>query len=133
MANCINLQLLIVISKTSIILDMHHHKTYMHINFQQNRVSRSVKTVHTNLFAKKLAIRILKNHAFRTCTYPLTDIQADFEINRHVRYQNTAKRNYFHRRTDGRTDERHDGQTDRQTSRTTTICSFFEEKKTTKK
>ena len=31
---------------------MHHHKTYMYINFQQNRVSRSVKTVHTNLFAK---------------------------------------------------------------------------------
>ena len=27
-------------------------KAYMHINFQQNRVSRSVKTVHTNLFAK---------------------------------------------------------------------------------
>ena len=24
----------------------------MHINFQQNRVSRSVKTVHTNLFAQ---------------------------------------------------------------------------------
>ena len=24
----------------------------MHINFPQNRVSRSVKTVHTNLFAK---------------------------------------------------------------------------------
>ena len=31
---------------------MHHHKTYMYINFQQNRVSRSVKTVHANLFAK---------------------------------------------------------------------------------
>ena len=25
----------------------------MYINFQQNRVSRSVKSVHTNLFAKK--------------------------------------------------------------------------------
>ena len=32
--------------------DMHHHETYMSINFQQNRVGRSVKTVHTNLFAK---------------------------------------------------------------------------------
>ena len=31
---------------------MHHRKTYMHFNFQQNRVSRSAKTVHTNLFAK---------------------------------------------------------------------------------
>ena len=34
------------------ISDMHHCTTYMHINFQQNRVSRSVKTVHTNLLAK---------------------------------------------------------------------------------
>ena len=50
--------------------------------------------------------------------YPLTDIQADFEINRPVRYRNTAKRNYFHRR-----------QTDGQTSRTTTIGSFFQKKK----
>ena len=32
---------------------MYHRKTYMRIFFQQNRVSRSVKTVHTNLFAKK--------------------------------------------------------------------------------
>ena len=32
--------------------DMHHRKTYMYINFQQNRVSRSVKSVHTNVFAK---------------------------------------------------------------------------------
>ena len=35
---------------------------------------------------------------------PLTDIQADFEINRPVRYRNAAKRNYFHKRTDRRTD-----------------------------
>ena len=34
----------------SILLDMHHHKTYMYINFQQNWV-RSVKTVHTNIVA----------------------------------------------------------------------------------
>ena len=32
---------------------MHHCITYMYINFQQNWVSRSVKTVHTNIFAKK--------------------------------------------------------------------------------
>ena len=37
---------------TSTLSGMHHRKTYMHINFQQNRVSRSVKTVFTNLFAK---------------------------------------------------------------------------------
>ena len=36
----------------SALSDMHHRKTYMYINFQQNRVSKLVKTVHTNLFAK---------------------------------------------------------------------------------
>ena len=46
-----NLQLPILISKKSIISDMHHRAMYMYINFQQNQVSRSVKTVHTNLFA----------------------------------------------------------------------------------
>ena len=40
---------------------MYHHKAYMYINFQQNRVCRSVKTVHTNLFAK-----IRKLHKFAT-------------------------------------------------------------------
>ena len=54
MASCINFQLPIVILKKSILLDMHHLKTHMYINFQQNRVTRSVKTVHTNIFAKKL-------------------------------------------------------------------------------
>ena len=37
-------------------LDMHHHKTYMYINFQQNRINRSVITVHTNVFRKKLQV-----------------------------------------------------------------------------
>ena len=31
---------------------MHLHKAYMYIDFQQNRVCRLVKTVHTNLFAQ---------------------------------------------------------------------------------
>ena len=35
----------------SIISDMHHRITYMYINFQQNLVSKSVKTVRTNIFA----------------------------------------------------------------------------------
>ena len=39
-----------------IILDMLHHKTDMYIIFQQNRVNRSVITVHTNVFAKKLQV-----------------------------------------------------------------------------
>ena len=47
-----NLQLPILISKKSIInSDMHHPAMYMYINFQQNQASRSVKTVHTTLFA----------------------------------------------------------------------------------
>ena len=49
------------IFKKSTLSDMHHCKTYMYINFQQNQVSRSVKTVHTNLFAK-----IYKLHKFVT-------------------------------------------------------------------
>ena len=45
--------------------------------------------------------------------YPLTDIQADFEIDWPFRYQVTAKRNYLHRRTsDGQTDGTTDGRTD---------------------
>ena len=63
--------------------------------------------------------------------HPLTDIQADFEINRPLDIKVPRKKNG----TDGQTDRRTDGQTDRrtdgQTSRTTTIGSFFE-KKTTK-
>ena len=47
------------LKKKLIISDMHHRKTYMYINFQQNRVSRSVKTVHINLSAK-----IRKLHKF---------------------------------------------------------------------
>ena len=49
---CINLQLPIVILKKIDYLDKHHGIAYMYINFQQNRVSRSVKNVHTNLFVK---------------------------------------------------------------------------------
>ena len=51
-ASCINVQLPITFFEKSTISDMHHRKTYMHINFQQNRVNRSIKTVHTNLFAQ---------------------------------------------------------------------------------
>ena len=70
--------------------------------------------------------------------YPITDIQAEFKINRPIRYQITTKRKYFHRRqtngqTDklatGQTDGHTDGHTDRQTSRTTTIGRFFVNRK----
>ena len=38
---------------------MHHRITYMYINFKQNRVCRSVKTVRTNLFAQYISYRKL--------------------------------------------------------------------------
>ena len=116
---------------------MQHHEMY--INFQQNRVDRSVIIVHTNLYAKNC-----KLHKFTTCNtnfeksrlsdmhYPLTDIQANFEINRHMRYQITAKKEIIStddRRTDKQQADRHtdrqtdrqqtDRQTDRQTGRQT--------------
>ena len=54
---------------------MHHHLMYMYINFQQNRANRSVITMHTNVFAKKivscmnlqLPIFFFKNQLFQTC------------------------------------------------------------------
>ena len=52
-ASCINLQLPIVIVKKSTLSDMHHHKTYMYINFQQNQVKSQIMTVYTSLFAQK--------------------------------------------------------------------------------
>ena len=61
MASGINLQLSIVILKKSILLKMHHRITSMYIKFQQNRVSRSVKTVHTHIFANDR-----KLHKFET-------------------------------------------------------------------
>ena len=55
---------------------MHHHIKYMYINFQQNRISRSVKNANTNLFAnnRKLqhAIQISKPTA--TCRSFCIDI-----------------------------------------------------------
>ena len=54
---------------------MRHRKAYMYINFQQNCVDRSMKTVHTNIFAKQRKLHKFttcnsnfENHAFRTCT-----------------------------------------------------------------
>ena len=55
-----------------------------------------------------LAIRISKITPFGHALPP-TDIQADFEINRLIRYQITAKINYLHRRQmDGQTDIEYD-------------------------
>ena len=46
------LQLPVEFLKKSSISDMQHRKTYNYFNIQQNWVIRSVKTVHTNVFAK---------------------------------------------------------------------------------
>ena len=64
-ATCINLQLPIVMFKKSTLSNMHHRKTYMYINFQQNCVSRSVKTckqiyLRKNHKLHKFATNILK-------------------------------------------------------------------------
>ena len=75
--------------------------------------------------------------------YQLTDIQADFELNRPLGNELPRKEiistdgrtddgrtdGRHDRRTDGRQDGRTDGTTDGQTSRTTTIGSFFEKRK----
>ena len=66
--------------------------------------------------------------------YPLTDIQADFGVNRPIRYQVTAKGNYLHRQTDGTTDGWTDRRTDRQIDAAydNNRYFFFKKEKTTK-
>ena len=61
--------------KKSTLSNMHHRKTYMYINFQQNRINRSVITVHTNVFRKNCKLykfattnsNFFKNRLFQTC------------------------------------------------------------------
>ena len=65
-ASCINFQLPIVILKKTFFLDIHHHKTYMYINFQQNRVKTQVNTVLTSIFAKN---RKLHKFATNNCNF----------------------------------------------------------------
>ena len=115
-ASCIHLQLPIVIYLNQLFQTCIIEKKYMHIKFQQNRVSRSVKTVHTNLFAKncldancinlQLRIRILKNHKFRTFK-PILRLIGLIDIK-------LPQKNYFYRR-----------QTDEQTSLTTKVLFFL--------
>ena len=50
---------------------MHHYEKFMYINFQQNRVCRSVKTVHTNLFAQ-----YRKLHKFATTNSHFVEINS---------------------------------------------------------
>ena len=109
--------------ETKLFSDMHHRITYLYINFQQNRVSRSVKTAHTSLFANcidlQLAIRISKNHTFRTCTTPSWTFRPILRLIGLLDNELPQKEIIS-------TDDR---RTDGQTSRTTTIGSFFEKRK----
>ena len=63
-------------------------KTYMYINFQPNQVSRSIKSVHTNLLAKiascinlQLPI-VIKNNYFRQASSDNVHIYFNFHLNR---------------------------------------------------
>ena len=73
-ASCINLQLPIIILKKSVLLDMHHHNTYMYINFEQNQEKTQVMTARTifcsqkNRKLHKFASTIFFfNRLFQTC------------------------------------------------------------------
>ena len=66
---------------------MHHRRTYMHINFSKNWVSRSVKTVQTNLFAQyrinlQLPIVILKRINLLDMHHHKTYMYINFQQNR---------------------------------------------------
>ena len=61
----------------------------MYINFQENRVSRSVKIVHTNLFVKNRKLHKFARYNLNfeksrlaDIQYPTADIHAQLEINR---------------------------------------------------
>ena len=81
----------------------------------------------------QLAIRILKHHAYRTCTTPSRTFRPILSSiglldNELPRKEIISTDGQTDRRTDGRTDGQTDGRTDGQTSRTTTIGSFFEKR-----
>ena len=103
MASCINLQLPIVILKKSILFDMHHHKTHQYINFQRNLVGRSIKTVRTNLFTKKIASCInlqpqkvnLKKSIMSDIYHCITYMYINFQPNRVSRSVKTVHTNIF--------------------------------------
>ena len=67
----------------STLSDMHDRRTYMHINFQQNRVNILVKTVHTNLFAQ-----YRKLHKFAT-------INSNFEKKKNLLHMHHHKTSIY--------------------------------------
>ena len=63
---------------------MHHRITYMYINFQQNRVSRSIKTVHTNIFAKNRKL------------HKMATTNSNFEKKRYFRHASSYNVHVYH-------------------------------------
>ena len=73
-------------------LDMHYCITFMYIKFQQTRVSRSVQTVHTNIFANNRNL-----HKFATTNSNFEkndDLDMHHRYNVHV-YQFLAKSGWY--------------------------------------
>ena len=83
------MQLTIVVLNKSVISDMHQRITYTYFNFQQNRVSRSVKKfMRTTLFAKKITSCInlqlpivIKKKYISDMYHRINDMYANFQQN----------------------------------------------------
>ena len=118
--NCINLQFAIRILKnrlfqTCIIIYRKCISIFSKIGlvYQPKPCTQIYLQIFLICINLQLAIRIFLKIGLLDMHSPLTDIQANFELNGLVRHRNTAKRNYFHRRqTDRQTAQRADGRTD---------------------
>ena len=134
-ASCMNLQLPLKIFKnrrfqTCIIVERTCISIFSKIGLviSQNRAHKFICKKIANCIKLQLAIRISKNHAFRTCTTPLRTFMLilrsigllDIEIPRKEIISTDG-------RTDRRTDRRTDGTTDGRTDRP--IGRFFEKRK----
>ena len=138
-ASCINLQLPIAIFKnrpfqTCIIVKRTCISIFNKIGLVDQ--SKLCTQIYLQKFANyinlQLAIRISKNHAFRTCTTrpsrtfrPI--LRSIGQLDNELPQKEIISTD--DRRTDGQTDGRTDGWTNGQTSRTTTIGSFFKKRK----
>ena len=132
--NCMNLQLLIAIFKdrpfqTCIIVKSTCISIFSKIGLVDQ--SKLCTQIYLQKFANcinlQLAIRISKNHAFRTCTTPSRTFRPILRSSGLL--DNELPRKEIISTDDRRTDGQMDRRTDGQTSRTTTISSFFEKRK----
>ena len=121
--NCMNLQLPIAIFKnrpfqTCIIVKRTCISIFSKIGLVDQ--SKLCTQIYLQKFANcinlQLAIRISKNHAFRTCTTPSRTFRPILRSIGLLDNELPRKKNYFHRRQmDGRTDRQTDRRTDRRT------------------